>query len=289
MGSLRVMTLAGAAAILMSGAASAADMPAIMAPAPVAAPVEQFAGGWYLRGDIGIGSNSFGEFDHHQTNQAFVWPTSWRIENKGIQDTVFFGIGIGYQFNSWFRVDATAEYRTAAKFNALGSYTQFCTDFGGNPAAKCFDQYNGSHHAGVFLANAYFDLGTWYRITPFLGAGIGGAYHRIAGFGDVNTTNGGFGYANDHSEWKTAWALHAGLAYNVSSNFKVELAYRYLNMGTVATGVVDCQGCGIVGGPLAYYSLNSLQSHDFKLGVRWLLDEPAPVYMPAPAPLVRKG
>jgi hypothetical protein len=65
----------------------------------------------------------------------------------------------------------------------------------------------------------------------------------------------------------------------------VELAYRYLNMGNVRTGIVDCVGCG-VGGPLAYYTLRKLDSHDIKLGLRWMIDSPAP---PPPPPLITKG
>ena len=30
----------------------------------------------------------------------------------------------------------------------------------------------------MFLANAYFDLGTWYGVTPFVGGGVGVAVHR---------------------------------------------------------------------------------------------------------------
>jgi hypothetical protein len=54
----------------------------------------------------------------------------------------------------------------------------------------------------------------------------------------------------------------------------------------VRTGIVDCVGCG-AGGPLAYYTLHGLDSHDIKLGLRWMLDAPPPP--PPPAPLVTKG
>ena len=61
----------------------------------------------------------------------------------------------------------------------------------------------------------------------------------------------GFGYAanNDFAEWKLAWAVHAGLAYNVTNNFKMELAYRYLNFGNVNTSVIDCAAGGAAPAP----------------------------------------
>jgi opacity protein-like surface antigen len=137
------------------------------------------------------------------------------------------------------------------------------------------------------LANAYLDLGTWWCLTPFVGAGVGGAYHRTAALTDVGS---GFGYASeDSTNWSLAWAVHAGIAYTVTNNFKVEFAYRYLNMGDAKTAEVNCgsAGCNIVGGgPRAFYTLTNFDSHDFKIGMRWML-QPEPVY--SPPPLMRRG
>ena len=123
-------------------------------------------------------------------------------------DAFFVGGGIGYQWNSWLRFDATAEYRAKTKFKAIGSYTEFC------PTGRCFDVYEGNHSAFVFMANGYIDLGTWMCLTPFVGAGVGVARHSITGLTDVGFISDGttgFGYAsnNDFAEWKFAWALHA--------------------------------------------------------------------------------
>jgi opacity protein-like surface antigen len=78
------------------------------------------------------------------------------------------------------------------------------------------------------------------------------------------------------------------VGYQVSNNLSFELANRYLNMGNADTAVVNCNstGCANTGGPAAFYTLTNLDSHDFKLGMRWLLNEPAPAYAP---PLMRKG
>lgn len=285
MGSLKVMVLIGAAVVTMSAAQAADLAPLAPQPLPVA---EEFASGWYLRGDMGVGAQSFRSFDHTQTNPAFVWPGSWAIESKGMGDAVFFGAGIGYKYSSWLRFDFTGEWRASARFKAVGSYSglvDFCAGGG-----KCFDVYDGHHSAAVFLANAYFDLGHWWRITPFVGFGVGAVRHAITDFWDLGLNSDGTtgrGFASNYAYWNFAWAAHAGLAFDVSRNLKIELAYRYLNMGDVKTGTVACNGCGGAG-PLAYYSLRGFDSHDFKLGLRWQLD--TPVYAPPSyAPLVRKG
>src|ERR1700759_5352222 len=161
MRSLTVVLFAGVAMAAAVNAASAADLPPIMQPRPMApAVVEDFTGGWYLRGDIGAGVQQFTDFGHTQTNPAFVWPASWRIDQKDMRDAFFIGGGIGYAWNSWLRFDATAEYRAKTRFTALGSYTEFC------PTGRCFDRYDGAHSALVVMANAYIDLGSWWCLTP---------------------------------------------------------------------------------------------------------------------------
>ena len=289
MRNLKVVLFAGAALAAAFTSAHAADLGPIMQPRQMApVQVEEMTGGWYLRGDIGGGAQKFTDFGHTQTNPAFVWPASWRIEQKDAGDAFFIGGGVGYQWNSWLRFDATAEYRAKSKFNALGSYTEFC------PGGRCFDKYDGNHSAVVVMANAYIDLGTWFCLTPFVGVGAGMAQHRFTGMTDVGyISNGfsGFGFAAaDSTDWKFAWALHAGVAYNVTNNFKMELAYRYLNMGNVNTSIIDCASSGCMGnGPRAFYTMQNFDSQEIKFGMRWMLQpeqQQQPVYMP---PLVRKG
>jgi opacity protein-like surface antigen len=288
MSGVRILAVVGAA-VSISSAAFGADFPPALPPAaPMIAPAVE--SGWYLRGDVGVGVQSFSNFNHTQTNSTFVWPASWSIVQHQTDDAAFVDFGVGYQVNNWLRFDVTGEYRAATKFKVLGSYREFCV--GGS--ATCFDQYDGSHSAEVFLANAYVDLGTWWCLTPFVGVGVGGAWNTVSSVTDTGfiadgTT--GFGYsASDASNWNFAWAAHAGVSYNVSNNLKLEFAYRYLNMGSVKTPIVGCSslGCQVApnNGPAAYYTLTDFTSQDFKIGLRWMLQPEAPVYTP---PLVRKG
>src|SRR5262249_35456702 len=155
MGPVKMLALAGAAA-LASTAALAADLPPPMQPVYAPPPVE--TGGWYLRGDVGVGNQSFKSYDFTQTNAASgaAWPASWRIDLHDLKETAFVGFGVGYAWNSWLRFDVTGEYRADVKFKAVGSYTEFC------PTGRCFDAYDGDHSAIVALANVYIDLGTWW-------------------------------------------------------------------------------------------------------------------------------
>jgi hypothetical protein len=72
---------------MMSSVAFAADFPPAL---PQAQPVLQAPAcesGWYLRGDVGVSAKRFQQFDHVQTNAAFVWPASWTIVQKQTDDS----------------------------------------------------------------------------------------------------------------------------------------------------------------------------------------------------------
>jgi len=284
MGIVKLFALAGASA-LVSTATFAADFPPAMPqPQYVQAPAD--TGGWYLRGDVGVGAQSFNSFDFTQTNVASgaVWPASWRIEQKDIKDATIIGGGIGYQWNNWFRVDATIEYRGAAGFHALDRF--FNPFFFSGPRFNT-NQYTATKTELVALVNGYIDLGTWWCITPFVGAGFGVAYNKIEHFRDVNVIAGGGGWADTGTQTNFAWALHAGAAYKVTPGFAIELSYRYLNLGKAQTGLlVNLDPTVVSGNPLAPVTFNNLQSHDIMLSMRWMLQQEVP--MPPP-PLMRKG
>lgn len=284
MRSVIILAAAGAASLL-SSAALAADIP--MAPPPqyyAPPPVEEF-GGWYLRGDIGM-TNTRGKLFAPAYNDA----STVSVSQIGHEFTggMTYGLGVGYQVNNWFRMDVTGEYRSRVQFSGT-DYANI--NFGGGLGILPIgDTYRGGYSSWVGMVNAYADLGTWWCITPFVGVGVGGAYNTFSGFSDITTVNLGGGttsglyQAQNGSKLDLAWALHAGLAYRVNQNLTVELAYRYLNLGTGVTGSGSSfDGTVTNGRP---FQFRDLTSHDIKLGVRWNCCDVAP---PPPPPLVTKG
>ena len=270
---LKIATLAALACLAVT-AARAADIPL---PPPQAEPCCN----WYLRGFVGVGMTHSDQMQYIQ-NPANVG-TDFRIDSSTIGDVSFVGGAIGYTWNKWLRFDGSAEYRSKARVDAFGHYTVACTDSALSPEAVCDDTYQGYVKSWVFLANAYVDLGTWWCVTPFVGAGIGGAYNQLVQFSDLNVTNGGYGFGRNSAEWHMAYALYAGLAYDVSNNFKVDFTYRYLNYGSI-TDPIDCVG----GCNADSYKFGNLYSHDFMIGLRWTccdVEQP-PSYTP---PLSSRG
>jgi len=107
--------MAAGAASLMSVSAFAADLPTVYPPA-YSPPPDNFGGGWYLRGDIGMSNQRVKRLDN--VLQTAPNTTTQQI-GMGFDSAPTFGVGVGYQFNSWLRADVTGEYRGKASFNGL--------------------------------------------------------------------------------------------------------------------------------------------------------------------------
>lgn len=309
---LSTFALTSAAALGFASLSHAADFqrPGLGAVPPVLAaqPAPVDTGGWYLRGDIGVGVQNLGSFtvaNSVGTLASQVNPTGvgeftvnqYEKRSHSVSEATFIGAGIGYAFNSWLRADITGEWRGGARLNG-SDYIRYVGAGGTTGTDNITSQtnvYSGNVRSLVFLANAYVDLGTFCVlgcVTPFLGAGVGVANNQVSGFTDTssgfNSTTGALGalggYASTAQKTNFAWALHAGLAYQVNNRLTLELAYRYLNLGNLpdiqlrdyATGALSTNGNVIRGA--------QLQSHDVKLGMRWSLNgdccrqaEPAPL------------
>lgn len=254
----------------------AADLLPPLPPEPL--PVE-IGGGWYLRGDVGAGSTVVGNVETYTPGQSL--PDGYSIDQKAAQSQFFAGGGVGYAFNNFFRADVTAEYRG-------GGSIAFVERFNLNGGIGLdYDKANLS--SVVTMANGYIDLGTWYGVTPYVGGGVGAAFHSVTGFYDIGAGNaaGGFGVAAGKQTTTFAWSAQAGLAYSVTPNLKLELGYRYMNLGNVNLGTIQCyNSCSGTS-----YTVKDVTSHDVKIGMRWLLGGVVPVvadYRPEPAPLMRK-
>ncbi|MDN3626862.1 outer membrane protein [Methylobacterium isbiliense] len=266
----------GLMSAVASGAARAADL-LPSAPPPdlrgsLAPDIE--VSGLYLRGDIGFSNQSV----ERLSNSLDALGTIEKV-SLGFAGAPLAGGGVGYRFNRWFRADVTGEYRSAAAFTGLELYRDASL-----PLGYGTDEYTASKREVAVLLNGYVDLGSWYGLTPFLGASVGAARITLDNFKDTNVITQGLAYAKTGSKTNFAWALHAGVGYEVTPSFTVELAYRYLNLGDGKTGTVynyagQCKSCEAL-------TFKNVDSHDVKLGLRWT---PGAAADPAePATLVRR-
>lgn len=258
--------------------AQAADLLPSLPPEPLPLPIE-IGGAWYLRGDAGAGILGEG----HTVAKDVTTPPiqyNYNVLKDYLGNQAFVGAGIGYQANSWLRFDFTGEYRSETKW----------IFYAAEKPSGGINRTSGKFSSVVGMANGYVDLGTYYGVTPFVGAGVGFAHHMFGGVTDngQGLYQGGFGSGPEKQKLSFAWAAHAGLGYSITPNLKLELAYRYLNMGSAQTGTITCDAPPFC---KTDYHLKDIASHDVKVGMRWILGgavAPAVEYQPLPEPIVRK-
>ncbi|MDF2118551.1 outer membrane beta-barrel protein [Roseiarcaceae bacterium H3SJ34-1] len=159
---------------------------------------------------------------------------------------------------------------------------------------KCTAAQTASLTRSVSLANFYVDLGNWSGVTPYVGAGVGFVYGATQGtYNWYNAADGSYynptltlpsGYPLTYIHYDSylnpvtpqpvnfgpqsrlqisntrtfafAWALMAGFSYDISSHMKLDINYRYLNMGKWTTPTAS----------------SIAKSSDVRIGVRYMID-----------------
>jgi opacity protein-like surface antigen len=298
MADLKALFLVGGALVAMTSLSHAADLlppaPAIEPPPPA---IQEFSG-WYLRGDVGLAIQTGTLTNSISPNPLVGAPADAfnSFYNPSMSGSALFDVGVGYQINNWFRVDVTGEYRGGSHFQTLEQVAIPSQNY------QNANFYRGNVSSFIGMINGYVDLGTWWCVTPFVGAGVGVAANNLSGLTDTGFTypgNGlGFpvgGYFSDNTTTSLAWALMAGLDFDVSKNLKLELGYRFLDYGTLKSGASHCfngtgQNGGFsvanCGGSNSFLTTKQLISQDFRIGLRWALNDTYTTL--EPEPLVRK-
>lgn len=256
---LLAATALTAAAILPATAADISYDPPVIEyepPAPV-------YGGWYLRGYLGMTNQSYKGLDYQYFDDP-AFSRTW-LDKGGFGSSPLFGVGVGYKVNHWLRGDLTVEYRGKAPFNALDRYEEIAdpTNWGTN-------DYRAKKSEWLVLVNAYADLGNFRGVVPYIGAGIGASRNTISQFNDANVIQGGGGYAGTDSKWDLAWALHAGLGYEITERATIDLGYSFVYLGNGKTGQAHNYDPTETR-PNDGFKFKDITSHDLKIGLRYKL------------------
>lgn len=256
------LSLAGVA-MAISTSVFAADMPA---PIIEHIPEVPAVGGWYLRGDIGYKM-------YEDSKGSFSDPVigNLRFQRNKLDDAWMFGAGVGYKFNDYFRADVTVDYETPA------DYTGYAVC---NPCTGGFSKESTKIDVWTVMLNGYVDVGTWNGLTPYVGAGVGGAWVNTSGTTSINPGGATTRYDGSHSQWNLAWALMAGASYAVTPNWSIDAGYRYKNLGDAKSVKLYNVGTG-----QSRVTYKDLTAHEIRLGVRYNFDS-APV---ASQPLIYQG
>jgi opacity protein-like surface antigen len=254
---------AGALPVLVAGTVAA--MAADLGPSPALEPrpgLVELGTGWYLRGDLGY-------VTYADPSANAIGVSAIPFQGERIKNAFIAGGGIGYKFTNWFRSDLTLDYRFQADFRGTTSVSNF---------VEGFSQDNAKFSATTLLLNGYVDLGTWYGVTPYVGAGIGAAQTRLESWRGLNFllpasplypvgATGPFLFSTSTPEASTqyqfAWALMAGASLDVDQYLKIDAGYRYVRLDEAETKL-DAFGVGA--------RVKDIAAHEFRVGLRYTID-----------------
>ena len=234
--------LAAFAAIVMIAPAGAADLmggslkddPMVQAPARSSC---------YVRGDIGYGWSKDAD--------AYYWgnATQENFDSADLGDAGFgelgFGCGSGVR---GLRADLT--------FGWHGD-----KDFEGHiPLTVPDDPITTSVRSMTSLVNVYYDLGDWGGWVPYVGAGVGAAFHQMdmVYATDPSSPNPQFG----DDTFDLAWQVSTGVGYRLTDSMMLDFGYRYLDMGSARSNSVDL---ALENNPILE---TDVAEHEIKAGIR---------------------
>jgi len=245
-----------AAALAIGPAANAADLGSLKdgyAPVSIAPAV----GPCYVRGDVGYSMSSTPEVS---------WPVTYdseyitdNVSNVSIENTWLAEGGIGCGSGSrGFRGELMLGYRGERKIDGE-PYPWYPVD--NEPPVD--DPLHTSVTTYTAMFNAYYDFGVFRGFQPYVGAGIGLAYHMVD---DVYFTENPFLLNEIHGDNDVAfaWSVMAGVGYQLSSRTIIDLGYRYIDLGRANSERHD--NAGFVNPRVM---IDDIAAHELKLGLRY--------------------
>jgi len=149
--------------------------------------------GWYGRADVGYMFQGSSDFSH---------ASSFTLDHRN--DWMESG-GLGYAFQNGFRLEGEISHR-ANRFDS------------GDLAHAGL--VSGSEQVWAAMANVYYDFNRGGGVEPYVGLGAG--YARIR---EHITASAGGGILDHDNTW--AWQAMAGLAFQLTPQWDVDVGYRY--------------------------------------------------------------
>lgn len=273
--------------MLVASGASAADLGGYYGGSVKDVPVPEYAyaapsGNCYVRADVGYSGS---------VDPSVKWPVLTHVDADGdgygddatvvyggdnvsgvsIEDSWLVEGGVGCKFGAskGIRIEAALGYRGERKIEGEPiPYIPPPADPHG-PGIED-DPLHTAITSYTLMFNAYKDLGTYGRFTPYVGAGIGVAYHTMDSpyftQADGVTQHPHFPERiAGNSDLSFAWALMAGVGYSLSERTTIDLGYRYIDLGEIESQGVTQSG----GGAYPEVRVEDIRAHEVKLGLRY--------------------
>lgn len=305
-------------AVAMTGTVNAADLGGSVKDGGYVAPLPEVyrggAGPCYFRGDVGYGFSSdptikfpvfndviTGFFTQNdqvngrfvQTDQQATFITD-RVNNTTRDDGVIGSVAAGCGWGGSRGIRAEIEFGFYGSRDVYGEPGIFSRTINViedpniaappvppaplPPDPEIDDPLHTRVTSYSSFVNFYKDLGKWGNITPYVGGGVGVAYHEVD---QTFFTNNIFlqNRIDGQNNLAFAWQAGAGIGYQISDRAIIDVGYRYVDLGKAESGRAD--DAGFVNPRV---KLDNIAEHEIKVGLRYSFgggDEPsAPSYAP---------
>lgn len=232
-----------------------------------AGPAYSAAGPCYVRSDVGYSWSN-------KPNAHFIGNNDPTVTKESLDDGALWEAGIGCSMGSrGIRAEMVLGTREEKKFK--GDFIEF---FPNRAPVDPTLFANIKTHTMMF--NAYKDLGRHGGFVPYIGFGVGFAWHNIP---EVTSNSvgaqvcGGCAIIGE-DKVSFAWALMAGVGYQVSDRAILDVGYRYMDMGRARSGHGDTARFWN-----PRLEIDDIRAHELKVGMRYhfgTAGEPAPAYAP---------
>ena len=231
--------------------------------------------GWYLRGNLGYGGHTDGEF------------TGGLIGDTESEGDFAWSLGAGYQFPSGWRLELDG--------------TTLGTDLG---SINSLPQSEADLRTTNAMLNAIYDIDLGGDWTPYVGAGLGVSFAEMSAtasdyIGSGNTFQSSaacpgaasgtdsFTCSLNEDDANFAWQVLAGLGYAITDNLSWDTHYKYASLGELRLDGTRVNTASNVSNALLT-TYEDAASHTLLTGFRYRFGAAAaPAVLPL-APMVNK-
>lgn len=183
-----------------------------------------------------------------------------------LDTTAMAAVGIGRDYGNGWRGEVSLNLFGKSSFDGPWSYT--VPDTVGPHA-----DVEGSVRSIALMANGYRDFDSGGKITPFVTVGLGVARNTLSDWTRINADAGRTrrSFEGD-SDTGLAWSVGAGLSWDVgpvlgSAPAKLDVTWRYFDLGSVTGGTEPLPGSGAGGNPVEALNFD-VNDHVLALGLR---------------------
>lgn len=189
------------------------------------------------------------------------------VSNASLENTWLGEVGAGCGSGSrGLRAEVMLGFRGDREFNGdpliyQGSLIGEPT--GVLPPPVTDDPMHTSLRTYTLMLNLYKDLGNFGGFVPYVGAGIGAAYHQLDNIyftDNPHLSN----QIHGNNDLAFAWSLMAGVGYQISDRAILDVGYRYIDMGSITSQRSDT---AFNVNPAVKF--DDLTAHEIKVGLRY--------------------